>query len=78
MKNPEVYKRRLHAELLHRDNDAANIEQQTHSLTLAFTSNEVEEAYTNSTDITSCVSLLGLPLTLSTYLVANLLVGPLR
>lgn len=78
MKNPEVYKRRLHAELLHRDTDAANIDRQTHSLTLAFKDNEVEKAYTNSTDITSCVSLLGLPLALSTYLVANLLVGPLR
>lgn len=78
IKNPEVYKKRLRAEMLHRDADTANIDKQTNAFTLSFNDDDLEKQYRNSTDTASCVSLLGLPLTLSTYLVAHLLVGPLR
>ena len=76
VKDPQVYKRRLHAELIHRDSEK-NIAEHTDLVTLSFKDATMEQQYRESHDITSCVSLLGLPLTLFTYLLAFFLIGPL-
>ncbi len=74
VKDPEEYKRRLHQELLSRDSEK-NVSEHTEVLTLSFKDKNFEHQYRNSRDITSCVSLLGLPLTLFCYLIAYLLIG---
>ena len=76
IKDPEVYKRRLHAELIHRDSEQ-NISARTNPLTLAFRDLPLEQKYRDSHDITSCVSLLGLPLTLFAVMLAYFFVGPM-
>jgi hypothetical protein len=73
-KDPEEYKRRLYQELLSRDSEK-NVSEHTQLLTLSFKDKNFEHQYRNSRDITSCVSLLGLPLTLFCYLIAYLLIG---
>ena len=77
IKNPEVYKRRLHGELIHRDSEQI-ISTHTNPLTLAFRDASLEAQYRDSRDITSCVALVGLPLTLGCISLAYFLVGPIR
>ncbi|RWS16973.1 hypothetical protein B4U79_05975 [Dinothrombium tinctorium] len=77
IRNVEEYNRRLRHELLNRDNDK-NVVKNTSLLTLSFKDDNYEHQYRNSTDITGCVSLLGLPLTLSCCLLVYFLIGPMR
>ncbi|XP_054157897.1 adenylate cyclase type 3-like [Oppia nitens] len=77
VKDPEEYKRRLYQELLSRDGDK-NVSEHTQTFSLHFKDDNFEHQYRNSRDITSCVSLVGLPLTLFCYLIAYLLVGAPR
>ncbi|CAG2109435.1 unnamed protein product [Medioppia subpectinata] len=74
IKDPEEYKRRLYQELLNRDGEK-NMSEHTQPFTLNFKDKTFEHQYRNSRDITSCVSLVGLPLTLFCYLIAYLLIG---
>ncbi|RWS28486.1 hypothetical protein B4U80_09437, partial [Leptotrombidium deliense] len=77
IKNVEEYNRRLRQELLNRDNDK-NILKHTSPLTLSFKDENYEGQYRNANDITGCVSLLGLPLTLFCCLLVYFFVGPMR
>ena len=74
VKDAEEYKRRLYQELLNRDSEKT-VSEHTEPFTLNFKEKSFERQYRNSRDITSCVSLVGLPLTLFCYLVAYLLIG---
>ena len=75
-KNPEEYKRRLYQELLNRDTEK-NVNEHSQFLTLNFTDQCLEHQYRYSRDITSCISLLSLPLTLLACSFSYLIIGPL-
>lgn len=75
--DPEIYKRRLHSELIHRDSQQ-HITTRTNVVTLSFIDGTLETEYRNSRDTTSCISLLGLPLTLFATTLSFILVGPNR
>ena len=74
VKDPEEYKKRLYQELLSRDSEK-NVSEHTEPFSLSFKDKNFEHQYRNSRDITSCVSLVGLPLTLFCCLIAYLLIG---
>ena len=75
IKDPEIYKQRLHAELIHRESEK-NIAEHTDLFSLTFKNSDIEQEYRESRDITSCISLLGLPFTLFIYLLSFVLIGP--
>lgn len=77
IKDPEVYKRRLHTELINRDLEK-NIFEHTNLLSLTFKNQSIEKEFRESRDLTSCISLIGLPLTLFCYLITFILIGPNR
>lgn len=76
LKDPAIYKSRLHGELIHRDSQQV-LGTHTHSLTLSFRDEALEVAYRDCRDVTSVVGLCGLPLTLATVFLCYFLVSPL-
>lgn len=74
--NLDEYNRRLRHELLNRDS-TKSVKQRLKPLTSTFRDSTYEHAYANTRDVTSCISLLGLPITLVACLVVYLLVGPM-
>ena len=76
IKDPAVYKERLHGELIHRDSQQV-LGTHTHPLTLSFRDDALEASYRDCRDVTSVVGLCGLPLTLATVFLCYFLVSPL-
>lgn len=76
LKDPAVYKSRLHGELIHRDSQQV-LGTHTHPLTLSFRDEALEVAYRDCRDVTGVVGLCGLPLTLGTVFLTYFLVSPL-
>lgn len=75
--NVVEYNRRLRFELLNRDCEK-NLSKHCRPLTASFLDAQYEHQYRYTRDVTSCVSLLGLPLTLLSCFVVYLLLEPVR
>ncbi|KAI1300191.1 Adenylate cyclase type 3 [Halotydeus destructor] len=73
--NYAEYNRRLRHELLNRD-CAKSMRKHARPITSRFRDASYEHSYANTRDVTSSVSLLGLPVTLMSCLFAYLLIGP--
>ena len=74
--NVDEYNQRLLQELLNRDSGvSSNFEEWSDSCLLTFKDESYEKDWKNNSDVTSIVSLIALPITLSSCLFSYLLIG---
>ena len=71
----EEYNRRLLHELLNRESESS-VRRKTRTCSMKFVDSENERQWRNTQDVTSCVSLVSLPLTLASCFLSYLLIGP--
>ena len=75
--NIEEYNKRLLHELLNRES-GRNVRKNSNNFTLGFSDGNYEHQWKYIKDITSCISLLGLPLSCITFSLVFLLIGPFK
>ena len=73
----EEYNRRLLHELLNRES-SKSVRKNSHTFTLGFSDENYEHQWKYIKDITSCISLLGLPLSCITISLVFLFIGPFK
>lgn len=75
--NVEEYNKRLLHELLNRES-GRSVRKNSNSFTLGFSDHNYEHQWKYIKDITSCISLLGLPLSMVTISLVFLFIGPFK
>lgn len=73
--NVEEYNRRLLHELLNRESESS-VRHKTRSISMRFVDEDSERQWMNTPDVTSCLSLVSLPLTLASCFLSYLMTGP--